>query len=502
MRLDQIKTLFILAFILIGEILCAADYQLADLFDPLDPRLPGIKVGLLSRLEIANNTYHSLTPIPVDTSGLSGFNRSIADYLAKPSKYLLNYNNLDLVLQGDLRLKLNWLGLNEDNNNISNLQSAITAFGKATIKGKIDIVEEITAFRSDSTNNLSRASATGEFLNDPMYFYPPAWQGPIASDKNSFDFQVDRAFITTKLWGIELLTGRDRIQAKVGYRNGLLFSGLARPIDLFYKVDYRISRFDLMALSGQLTSSGKRFISTKRLGIRFAHNLYASVTEAVVFNDDASAYINPLMPIFITQRQRPNNDDNLLASIDISYTPVKNLNIYGEFLDDDLIVFGGGASKYGFMLGLYKSQMFSELLDFHIEYAQVRKWTYTHTTHINNWQYEGQSFGFWLGPDADELYSEFRYLFSPPSSVNLGFSYIRKGEGDLFHPYEDTFGDRTPKFPSGIVEKGPGIWFGGNHSLDKFLFTYRLGYRYVINSHNSSAKNQSVYIHSSLIYEL
>jgi len=137
-----------------------------------------------------------------------------------------------------------------------------------------------------------------------------------------------------------------------------------------------------------------------------------------------------------------------------------------------------------------------------LEYAEVGIWTYTHVTHINNWQYEGQPFGFWLGPDADEFYSEFRYLFSPPSSITLGFNYIRKGEGDLFHPYEDTFGDKTPKFPSGIVEKGPGIWFGGNHSLIKLLINYRLGYRHVINSHNLLSKTGYVYIHSSLTYEL
>jgi hypothetical protein len=502
MRLHHIQVLFALAFIFGGMALFAADYQLADLYDPLDPRLPGIKVMLLSRLEIANGAYQSLNPWPDGTSGVSGFNRIIAKYLAKPSKHFLNYNQDDFAFQGDFRLKLNWLGINEDDKNISNLQSSITASGKATIKGKIEVVEEITAFRSDSTHNLAEASNTGEFLNDPLLFYPAAWQGPVAGDKNTLDFQTDRAFIKTNLWGIDIQTGRDRIQTKVGYRNSLLFSGLARPVDMYYRIDYNIWRFDLMALSGQLTASGKRYISAKRLGVRFAHNLHAGVTEVVGFNDDATAYINPLMPFFITQRQRPNNDDNLLAAVDISYTPAKNLNLYAEFLDDDFIVFDGGASKYGIMAGLYKSQLFTERLDFHLEYTQVRKWTYTHVTHINNWQYEGQSFGFWLGPDADELYSDLRYLFSPTSSMSLGFNYIRKGEGDLFHPYEDTYRDKTPKFPSGNVEKGMGMWVIFKHQFGYIDISNRLGYREIKNVSNHSRKLNDVFIHFVMLYNL
>jgi hypothetical protein len=502
MRNSLIGKLFAIVFVLSGAALFAADYRISDLYDPLDPRIPGTKSLLLSRLEIANGFYQSVYPRAEDTSNTSGFNRRISEYLARPSRHWLNLNQDDFHFEGDLRAKLNWLDINEDKRNFNNLQSSITALGKATIKDNIEIVEEITAFRADSMRNLSDVSANGEFLNDPFLFYPPAWQGPIAGDKNVIDFQTDRAFIKTNLWGIDIQTGRDRIQTKVGYRNGLLFSGLARPVDMFYRIDYRIWRFDLMALSGQLTADGKRYISAKRLAVRLAHNLQVGVSEAVAFKDDPTAYINPLMPFFVTQRQRPNNDDNLLASADISYTPTKNLNLYAEFLDDDFIVFGGGASKYGFMAGVYKSQLFKERLDFHLEYAQVRKWTYTHVTHINNWQYEGQSFGFWLGPDADELYGEIRYLLAPVSSLSLGFDYARKGEGDLFHPYEDTFGDKHPKFPSGIVEKGTGTWLNFNHQIDRLTASARIGYRHLINPLNITKKSDQYFFHTVFIIEL
>ena len=473
-----------------------------DLYNPIDPRLPGTGILLLHRLEIANGSALSLYPFAKDTANAPGFNDLLATYFSQPQKHLIKLAKDDFLFWGDLRVKLNWLGINETNRNISNLQSSITALGKAKIENKLEFFEEITAFRSDSTHDLSRASGTGEFLADPFLFYPPLWQGPVAGNKSVLDFQADRAFIKTDIWGVNIQTGRDRIQTKVGYRNGLLFSGLARPVDMFYRLDYDIWRFQFMALSGQLTAEGKRYISAKRVGFRLAHNLHIGVTEAAAYYDDPTAYINPLMPIYLTQRQRPNNDDNLIASFDISYTPVKNFNVYFEFMDDDFIVFSGGASKYGFLAGLYKSQLLDERIDFHLEYAQVRKYAYTHVTHINNWQYEGQPFGFWLGPDADELYSELGYFLSPTSRINMGFNYTRKGEGDLYHPYEDIGGDKTPLFPSGMVEKGTGVWFDLKYNVNNLDICGRVGYRHIINPHNEKGRRDSYLAHMAIIYSL
>jgi hypothetical protein len=499
----------IIAILILGIYLFAAyPFALADsfsrdeLFDPIDPRLPSSRIAYLNRIQIARGNTPSLYKSSNDTSNVSGINKKLADYLNKPERYAINLAKNDFKFALGLQLKENWLGLREDNRNISNLQTAFTFRGKASIKDRIEFLEEITLFRSDSTRNLHQASGTGEFLRDPLLFYPPSWQGPIAGSTNLLDIQTDRAIIRTNLWGLELQTGRDRIQTKIGYRNGLLFSGLARPIDMFYKIEYQIGPFRLMAFSGQLTAEGKRYISAKRLSVNFAHNFQAGVTEAVAYYDDPTAYINPLMPIFVTQRQRPNNDDNLIASFDLSYTPVKNLNLYFEFMDDDFILFDGGASKYGFLIGLYKSQFLSEKLDLNLEYAQVRKWTYTHVTHINNWQYESQPFGFWLGPDADEIFCQLGYIVTPGSELKLGLDYIRKGEGTLFQPYEDTWGDKTPPFPSGIVEKATGVWLDIRHEIGKFYLTGRLGYRSIQNRNNQEIDTNCSFAHMALIYNL
>jgi hypothetical protein len=106
-----IGKLLAIVFVLSGVSLFAADYLIGDLYDPLDPRIPGTKSLLLSRLEIANCSYQSLDPRAADTSNAAGFNRRISEYLARPSRHWLNLSQDDFHFEGDLRAKLNWLDI-------------------------------------------------------------------------------------------------------------------------------------------------------------------------------------------------------------------------------------------------------------------------------------------------------------------------------------------------------------------------------------------------------
>jgi len=196
------------------------------------------------------------------------------------------------------------------------------------------------------------------------------------------------------------------------------------------------------------------------------------------------------------------NDDNLIAAVDFSYTPFRDFNIYGEFLDDDVIIFEGGASKYGFMLGLYKARIITDKLDLRLEYTQVRKWTYTHVSHVNAWEYRDQPFGFWLGPDADELFAQLSYIISPKTALNLNLDYVRKGEGDLFHPFEDEWGDKKPPFPSGIVEKSTGAWVDFNHEFSHLVLRGRAGYHKIENRHSQAGDFNNYFTHLVVEYTL
>jgi hypothetical protein len=502
MQMAVKATIVIILVLFLFSYTIPADFGNLSLFDQLDPRLPGHRTILLSRLQLATGNIPSNEYELLNIMGQSGLNRDFFNFLEKPKAYPFSFAKDDFSFSAGFQIKGDWLGITEDKENISNLQTVLTIKGMAILKDNIEFHQDITLFRADSTENLDDISTTGEFLKDPLLSYPLAGRGPIASSQNTLDVQTDRAFIKTELYGIGIQVGRDRLQFKGGYHSGLLFSGLTRPVDMFYRLDYNVWRFRFTALSGQLTDAGKRYISAKRATLRLARNLQIGATEAVAFADDPTAYINPLILFYLTHRHRPNNEDNLLASFDISYTPMKNLNIYGEFLDDDLILFEGGASKYGFLFGLYKSQLFFERVDFRFEYSYVRKWTYTHVSLVNAWEYRGRPFGFWLGPDTDELFGQLSYFLSPVSVLKINFDYVRKGEGDIYHPYEDEQGDKTSPFPSGVVEKSTGAWLDFRHEFSRFKFLARLGYRFIDNRLNLLDDVDSYFIHTVVVSDL
>jgi len=480
----------------------AENIDLSPSFDQLDPRLPEHKLSLLYHLQVASGEYHSNRANLDDYTGQSGLNKEFIEYLKTGSPYRFNYRKSDFDFAAGIRLKEDWLGFVEGDTGYSGLQSSLTFRGKAIIRNKIEIYNDLTLFRSDSAVDFMHASRTGEFLTDPLLSYNYAHRGAVASNIDLFELQTDRALIKTDTYGVGIQCGRDRLQLKSGFRNGLLSSGLTRPVDMFYRLDYDVWRLSFTALAGQLTEAGKRYISVKRVSLELAHNLRIGATEAAAYADDPTAYINPIMLFYFTHRHRPTNDDNLIAAVDFSYTPFADFNIYGEFVDDDLIIFEGGASKYGFMLGLYKTRLVNDKLDLRLEYAHVRKWTYTHVSHVNAWEYRDQPLGFWLGPDAEELFGQLSYLMSPKTRLSLNFDYVRKGESDLFHPYEDEWGDKKPPFLSGIVEKSIGTWLDFSHEFSHLVLRGRAGYRKIENRHNEAGDFNNYFAHVVLVYIL
>ena len=472
------------------------DYGYYGLLDNLDPRLPQYRLNLLSRLQVSTGFYHSYYFNTGDYQPASELNSQIAEYLRKKESLVFAFQAKNVDAHLGFMAKEDWLGMTENDDNISNLQSSFTFRGTARIADKIELCQDITIFRADSTYNLEHASTTGEFLKDPRLNYNFPYRGALTSDAYFIEVQTDRALIKASVFGVDLSSGRERLQYKIGYRNGLIMSGIARPVDMFYRIDYHVWRVYYSALAGQLTDDGKRYISLKRLAFRIAHNLQIGGTEGVMYYDDPTAYINPLMFFYLVHRHRPTNQDNLIATFDISYTPFKTLNLYGVFLDDDYIMFEGGASKYGYLVGLYKTELLSQRLDFRFEYTNVRKWTYTHVSHVNAWEYRNVPFGFWLGPDADELYSKIDYYLSPSTCLSLNFDRVRKGEGVLDVPWEDDpTQDKKPPFPSGVVEKSTGGWLDIYRELGRFSLRGRVGYRFVKNAHNEPGELDNYFLH-------
>ncbi|OQX92451.1 MAG: hypothetical protein B6D58_03015, partial [candidate division Zixibacteria bacterium 4484_95] len=85
--------------------------------------------------------------------------------------------------------------------------------------------------------------------------------------------------------------------------------------------------------------------------------------------------------------------------------------------------------------------------------------------------------------------------------VKINFDYVRKGEGDMYHPYEEEQGDKSPPFPSGLVEKSTGSWFDVRHEFSRFIFLSRLGYRFIDNRLNIPDDVDSYFAHIVIVYD-
>ncbi len=462
-----------------------------QMLDPLDPRLPSPAYELWARTRTTKTIRYDF-----ERYRRGFFRNFVLDSLTSklimsPERYPIKIDNNDFRFWIGFRLSENWLGFKENRDDFSSLQSSVSISGNANIKNKVDFYEDITLYREDNTLNIDRASQTGEFLRDPLTSYPAYWPDPLEGGPLDFDIAADRAVIALNLYGVDITTGHERIIQKPGYRNGLLFSGLARPIDLFYKFDYRFWKISLTSFAGQLSGENKKYIAGKRVTIAILRNLSIGLAEAVSYFDDPTAYINPIMPVFVSQRQRPNNDDNLLAAVDISYRPTQDIQLYAEFLNDDFMYLENedrGPSKYAFLAGVARNNLIIDRLDLRIEYCRASKWTYTHVSRVNSWSHAGQPLGFWLGPDADELFCQLSWIAGSSSLFRIAFDRVRKGEGTLDLPYEIEGGDKSPKFPSGIVEKSNGVWVDINEIIGRFSVAARTGFRQIKNSNNTDGR--------------
>lgn len=196
------------------------------------------------------------------------------------------------------------------------------------------------------------------------------------------------------------------------------------------------------------------FLAAHRVSVGGARGSVA-VSEAVVYSSimPDPVYVNPLVPYYLSQHNE-RSDDNVLWSLDFLVRPRPGLDLYGEFLVDDLQYerTTGHPDKYGATLG---GTAYTALLgldaEVTAEYSHVRKWVYTHHLTQHRHEQDGRPLGFDLGPDADRLTVEVMTHPSPPWSVGLSYSRARKGEGTITEPFEE--GENPePAFPSGVVE--------------------------------------------------
>jgi hypothetical protein len=370
---------------------------------------------------------------------------------------------------------------------------------------------EAVDVRSDQSDGEFRASVDVGYelwggVGDRLGFYSDAvmllegQDGPRVSQLSSrartwrgVAATVDRAYFKYEHPNIAFALGRRDVAWGRSRSGGLLISGTAPTLDGL-EASFSVGPLTARALHAflerpadedeeRLANGEQVFLGAHRVVVSGGWGSVA-VSEAVVYSSAIPdpSYLNPLFPYYLSQLNE-REDDNVFWTLDFVSRPLPGLELYGEALVDDLQYDRdtGHPDKYGLTLGgHYCGSARGKDYELTGEYANVRKWTYTHHVAEHGLLHDGLPLGFDLGPDADRTRFELVYHPSTLWSVGLTYAFSRLGEGSIEEPFEEGEDDE-PAFPSGNVARVHragvelsyqslnGLWatFGAAYELEK-----------------------------------
>jgi hypothetical protein len=278
-----------------------------------------------------------------------------------------------------------------------------------------------------------------------------------------FAVAIDHAYVKMERPHLSVAVGRRGPAWGRSARGQLLISGAAPTFDQidasfvvgplgFYAL-HAMLEYDDTGTETALGAGDQVFLAGHRVTCSWRAG-GVGLNEVVVYSSTIPepAYLNPFLPYYVSQHNERAND-NVLWSTDFTWRPLCGLELYGEFLVDDLQYDRNTnrPDKYAFTLGqTYYSSAAGFDYEIVAEYSHARKWTYTHGRVEHRYAHDGRPIGFDLGPDADRAILEIAFHPSPVWSVGLGYERSRKGEGTIKEAF-DPADDSEPAFPSGNV---------------------------------------------------
>ncbi|MCE2399710.1 hypothetical protein J4G08_02355 [Candidatus Poribacteria bacterium] len=276
----------------------------------------------------------------------------------------------------------------------------------------------------------------------------------------------------------ELQFGQDNLQWGPGYHGNLLISPNPIAIDMLkLQTTYKTTTFTAFTgiLEDRLDEINEKYISGHRLEGYFWDRLGLGISEVIIFgNRFEPGYLNPVNIYLINEQtisradsRVPGSGDNILISADIRLRPIDNFEIYGEVMIDDgnpVSVFKHWDTKFGILGGIYLTDPYGlSDTDFHVEYAFINQYAYTHINPVNVYKHFTTPIGHHIGSDADNLWIELRRRFTDKLETVFGYELERHGEGniDKNHPSDAPKDDVwTPL--SGVTESEHRLKIGFN----------------------------------------
>ena len=181
----------------------------------------------------------------------------------------------------------------------------------------------------------------------------------------------------------------------------------------------------------------RKYIASHHLSIAILKNLHFGLFETVVFDRSDQfelGYLNPLI-LYRTVEQSLGSPDNALLGVDLSWHPLKNVQVYGqvnfdEFVLDELILDNQGwwGNKYGWQAGLKVFDPFGvDHLDLQAEWNGARPYTYTHRDSSASYSHSNMALAHPLGANFEEIIMLLRYQPTPRWLIEYTYIEFFKG---------------------------------------------------------------------------
>jgi len=290
---------------------------------------------------------------------------------------------------------------------------------------------------------------------------------------------TEQAYIKINTDWLDIKFGRDYLQLGPGQTGQLLFSDNSHPFNMYH---FRIGKsninlsfwgitLDPVSTRGtqhsRYSNAAIRYLNGHRINFNISDRYRFAVSEVVLYGGANQhwyfGYINPFTIYSADDLNDDYVDTNILYNIEWDLYPLNNVELYGEFLIDNLYLdeetsTSLNTKEFGILAGVKWASPFefsTSLLNF--EYVQVRNRTYN--SRENPWLkylHRNQVMGYALGNNLEHYFGSFSWWPHPELKMELIGGLFRQGEGSVY----DDLGiisqldeDKNQNdFPAGVIE--------------------------------------------------
>jgi hypothetical protein len=216
-----------------------------------------------------------------------------------------------------------------------------------------------------------------------------------------------------------------------------------------------------------------KYFAAHRIEFSFRGLFDIGGQEMVIYSNRSPdlAYLNPVTLIESAQRSREERD-NVFWAFDIQTHFLKNLELHGTFLLDDLnfpdLFTDVWTDRHAVQVGiLYADPVGIRNTNLIVEYTRVKPYVFSHSrSRDDDYTSLGASLGPSIGPNADEWFFRVDCLPLRNLSISARVTLVRHGEnvydatgrllrnvgGDILQPHREIDPERSP-FLDGILKK-------------------------------------------------